>query len=214
VEVSLCLLAVDPCKYLKTCSSLLLLGSYSSLLLCVCSLFSRYGSGDGERVVTENSPTADITNNPRVARLVQAEAAVLEAGGCCLRLAGLYNLQRGAHNFWITSGKPIGTPKDGLINLLHYDDAAGACLAALRSGPKVCTGKTFLISDSNPLSRYEICQSALQAKAYQDYNMPTFTEDGEQKMDLGKVYDGTRSNEALNWAPKTKSFDDFMKNNA
>jgi len=164
--------------------------------------------------VTEDSPLADAESSPRVARLVNAEAACLAAGGCCLRLAGLYSLKRGPHNFWMTSGKPVKGGKDGIINLLHYDDAAGACLAAIKAGPKVCSGKAFLISDGHPMSRLQICQSALKAAAYSDCSPPEFEEGEQQLLALGKVYDGSASNRALNWRPKYESFDAFMEANA
>jgi nucleoside-diphosphate-sugar epimerase len=150
-----------------------------------------------------------------VARLVNAEKAALEAGGCCLRLAGLYNLDRGAHNYWITAGKTIESSPDGIINLLHYEDAASACLAALKAGPSVCKGRAFLISDGHPMSRYGICKSALKAKIYKAYDMPEFNEKGnEQPWALGKIYNGSMSNDALQWTPKYKSFDEFMESNS
>jgi nucleoside-diphosphate-sugar epimerase len=168
--------------------------------------------------VTEASKINKVTadTSPRVARLVNAERASLAAGGCCLRLAGLYDLQRGAHNFWLTSGsKVIPSSPDGLINLLHYEDAAAACLAALRAGPGVCRSKTFLISDGHPMSRYAICQSALKAKVYQQQGlaMPSFAGE-EQPWALGKIYDGSVSNQMLHWNPRYESFDAFMEANA
>jgi nucleoside-diphosphate-sugar epimerase len=166
-------------------------------------------------VVTETSPLAeDVT--ARVARLVQAERAAINAGGCALRLAGLYNLQRGPHNFWLTSSKPIAGAPEGLVNLLHYDDAASACLAALQAGPTVCRGRAFLISDGHPTSRHDICASARQAAIYATCDMPTFSvaADSTPPMALGKVYDGSVSNALLSWTPKYESFDAFMKANA
>lgn len=173
----------------------------------------RYGPGD-QTIVDEDSSVVDPETNPRAGRLVKAENVSREAGGCVLRLAGLYTLDRGAHNYWLTSGKPITGPPDGLINLLHYDDAAGACLAALKAGPSVCKGKNFLISDGNPLSRKGICEAALQAKKYQDYSIPMFdTSSAPGPFGTGKVYDGSKSEEALDWKPVHPSFLEFMKAN-
>ena len=160
--------------------------------------------------MTEVSHIADITSNPRIAKLARAEQACLDASGCCLRLAGLYNLQRGAHNYWLTSGKEIAGPPNGLINLLHYEDAAGACLAALEAGPSVCKGKVFLISDSHPMTRKEICESSLKAKVYQSYDIPKFTVEDDETGPQGKTYDGSVSNQLLQWAPKYRTFDEFM----
>ena len=175
---------------------------------------SSYGPGDTTAPVTEESPLADIDSSPRVARLVQAEQAALDAGGCCLRLAGLYNLQRGPHNFWLTTDKPVSGASNGLINLLHYDDAAAACLAALKAGPEVCKGRAFLISDGNPVSRLQICQSAMKAAIYSGCALPKFAESEPHLLALGKVYNGTASNQALNWKPKYETFDAFMQANA
>ena len=171
--------------------------------------FSRYGPGT-TNTVTESSPLADLNDSPRIGRLVHAEKACLDAGGCCLRLAGLYSLERGPHNFWLTSGKSVSGSPNGIVNLLHYDDAASACLAALQAGPAVCHGKAFLISDGHPMTRMQICKSALKAKVYENYQMPDFLASEDALLALGKIYDGTASNQALNWKPKYESFDAFM----
>lgn len=165
-------------------------------------------------IVSETTPTADTTNNPRVERLVKAEQVCLNAGGCCLRLAGLYDLTRGAHNYWITSGKPISSSPDGMVNLLHYYDAASACVAALKAGASVVQGKVFLISDNHPLSRYLICEFALQARVYQQYDMPEFTGTDEQPWAKGKIYEVANSMKALNWQPFYPSFEEFMESNS
>jgi len=133
----------------------------------------------------------------------------LDNGGGVLRLAGLYNRNRGAHAYYLRSEEISGSP-DHLVNLLHYDDAAGACIAALRAGPKVVNGKTFLISDGNPKSRKEQCEIALLSNDFSKQTMPTFLENVSKK-ELGKVYDGTKSNTALSLKPKYKSFDDCFK---
>lgn len=168
-----------------------------------------YGPGNGE-VVKETSPLPESTMaSSRSLRLVKAEENALSAGGCVLRLAGLYTLDRGAHNYWLEkSGGMVKGSKDGIINLLHYDDAAGACLAALMTDNDV-RGKVFLISDGNPTTRIGICESALKAKRYGGLQMPSFGEDGTGA-GKGKIYDGTFSNAFLKWKPRYESFDTFM----
>jgi nucleoside-diphosphate-sugar epimerase len=131
--------------------------------------------------------------------LIQAEQVVLQYhGGCCLRLAGLYNLYRGPHNYWLTSHKEtIPSTPYGIVNLLHYEDAANACYHALKLGrsilqppqqhPSSSTTTTtspapnhpskqnvFLISDGHPLTRYQICQYAQMASYYQNCTIPQF----------------------------------------
>ena len=184
-----------------------------------------YEGIDGE-TVDELSPTvSDPNSNPRAYRMVQAENAGIQYGGCALRLAGLYTLERGAHNYWLdtSNGGTAATAKgrktlgrgDGIVNLLHYDDAASAVLAALIVGPNVNSGRRFLISDGNPTTRRGICESAMKHARYRECTtMPPFLEVGKDSMDeagpRGKVYDGRKSNEALGWKPKYASFDEFM----
>lgn len=157
-------------------------------------------------MVTESSATADAAKNPRAARLLLAEQGTLAAGGCCLRLAGLYTLERGPHNYWLASGNPVNGNPDDIINLLHCEDAASACLAALRAGESV-RQRVFLISDGNPLSRRQICQAALQNAVYSRYTMPEFVEGTGFSR---KVYDGSASEQALNWSPRYESFTSYL----
>lgn len=172
-----------------------------------------YGPGHSELVVVnENSPLPDPEGNARSTRLINAEKEVLKHGGACLRLAGLYTMDRGAHNFWLTSGKDVSGREDGIINLLHYDDAAGAAMAALRVGSSVVGGNVFLISDGNPLTRRGICESTLKSMKYRDMKMPKFL--GSASDPVGKIYDGSASNKALKWDPTYESFDAFMSAHA
>jgi hypothetical protein len=154
-------------------------------------------------------PTA---SSPRTKRLVEAELNTIAAGGCVLRLAGLYTLDRGAHNYWLEKGDgSIKGSKEGIINLLHYDDAAGSCMAVLKIENKDdIRGKTFLISDASPTTRFGICESALKSKRYGGSTMPTFG--SADQGGKGKVYDGHWSNDVLSWTPMYPSFDDFMIN--
>jgi len=168
-----------------------------------------YEGLDGE-TVDESYPTLDPETNPRSGRMIYAEQEAIALGGCALRLAGLYTLERGAHNYWLEKCQETGVQgrEDGIVNLLHYDDAASACLAALKVGPTVNAKKTFLISDGNPTTRKGICESALKCSAYSQYSMPRFL--GSEESPRGKIYDGSKSNDALQWEPKYSSFDSFM----
>lgn len=170
-----------------------------------------YGPGNGE-VVSETSPLPDATiASPRSLKLIHAEQNVVSSHGSVLRLAGLYTLDRGAHKYWLETlnGGEIKGSRDGIINLLHYDDAAGACLAALKAEGEGVKGKTFLVSDGHPTTRGGICESALKSKRYGDCVMPTFgAKDGEGEK--GKIYDGSWTNEVLNWNPRYESFDAFV----
>mmetsp|Transcript_4301 Transcript_4301/g.6493 ORF Transcript_4301/g.6493 Transcript_4301/m.6493 type:complete len:318 (+) Transcript_4301:191-1144(+) len=177
-----------------------------------------YGPGgvsEDVEVVDESTPTASADSSPRSARLVQAEEACISNGGIVLRLAGLYTLERGAHNYWFerTGGVVKGHP-DSVVNLLHYDDAAGSCVAALKQGGAslaATSQKIFLVSDGNPTTRKGICASALKSKRYAENNsMPTFEFDPATAT-RGKIYNGEKTNELLKWKPRYESFDSFMQ---
>lgn len=168
-----------------------------------------YEGVDGE-TIDESSPTLDPETNPRSGRMIYAEQEAIALGGCALRLAGLYTKERGAHNYWLEKCQESGVQgrPDGIINLLHYDDAASACLSALKVGPTVNAKRTFIISDGHPTTRKGICESAIKCSDYAHYSVPRFLgpEDGLK----GKVYNGSKSNDALQWKPMYSSFDSFM----
>lgn len=169
-----------------------------------------FGMGDGD-VVTETSPVDE--SSPRSVKLISAETEVLGKSGTVLRLAGLYTLQRGAHGYWFsdkTAGKEIQGPADGIINLLHYDDAAAACIAAIVQGSYAADTiqkQIFLISDGNPTTRQGICESSKKHPLFAMKAMPKFSATSDNK---GKIYDGSHSNRVLKWVPKYPSFDKFM----
>ncbi len=113
-----------------------------------------YGDPDGA-VVDEKSHVEN--NNPRskryyyvgnttiyrllthhvMSRLLEAENAVLQKGGKVVRLAGLYTELRGAHTYWMKlakDGKQIESNSNGLVNLIHYNDAADFVISMLDKG--------------------------------------------------------------------------------
>eukprot|EP00534_Pseudo-nitzschia_fraudulenta_P001943 CAMPEP_0201116542 /NCGR_PEP_ID=MMETSP0850-20130426/787_1 /ASSEMBLY_ACC=CAM_ASM_000622 /TAXON_ID=183588 /ORGANISM="Pseudo-nitzschia fraudulenta, Strain WWA7" /LENGTH=324 /DNA_ID=CAMNT_0047380643 /DNA_START=323 /DNA_END=1297 /DNA_ORIENTATION=- len=189
-----------------------------------------YGSGgddvDVSPIVTESSPLpSDAT--PRIKRLVDAETEVLKKkGGSVMRLAGLYLLNRGAHNYWLgdtveSMREEIAGRSDSMVNLLHYDDAAGSVVAALKKTVKTNEsgdnklddsegGEVFLVSDGHPLTRRQICESSLKNKRYSDRKIPNFTGSKEKGDPIGKIYDGSYTNNVLDWKPTYESFDKFM----
>jgi hypothetical protein len=65
--------------------------------------------------------------------MISAEEQVLSRGGSCIRLAGLYTETRGPHTFWLKNGT-VTSNADGLVNMLHYEDAATAAIAAVLNG--------------------------------------------------------------------------------
>ena len=158
-----------------------------------------YAEQDGG-VVTETSP---VGSGPRSERLLAAEKAVLAAGGCVVRLAGLYLEGRGAHNYWLTQ-EEIAQRPDGLINQVHYRDAANSAVAALLRGS---AGSVYLAADDAPLTREQICVEACRAPRFAGRMVPTFTgSDGG----VGKIIDSSSTRAAIGWQPKYKTFGAFI----
>lgn len=112
-----------------------------------------YAEDDG-KAVDEQSPVSD---SARAQKLLECERAVLEEGGTVVRLAGLYTLERGAHNYWCKAGSVEGRP-DGLIGLVSYEDAAGSVVSVLSADRAKVAGEIFLICDGQEQSRQDICK--------------------------------------------------------
>ena len=157
-----------------------------------------YAEQDGG-VVTEESPTVATA---RTGKLLTAETSVTAAGGTVVRLSGLYLIQRGAHNAWL-SMKEVKQCPEGLINQIHYDDAASCAVAALLRGPR---GATLLAADDQPLSRHAICVEALRAPQFAGRAIPAFAGEGG----LGKVCDCSHTRAVLGWEPRYKTFGAFI----
>jgi len=155
---------------------------------------------DGGGVVTEASPVADT---PRAARLLAAEREVLAAGGTVLRLAGLYLIDRGAHNFWLSKDE-VAQRGDGLINQVHYRDAACAAVCALTRGTP---GDVLVAADDKPLTREQICIEACRSPQFRGRKVPRFTgSDGG----VGKVLDCSTTRSAIAWKPRYSTFGAFV----
>ncbi|GAB5030798.1 rossmann-fold nad binding domain-containing protein [Nannochloropsis oceanica] len=167
--------------------------------------------------------TAPLSTNPRMSKILEAERVVAAAGGTVMRLAGLYTQTRGPHTFWLSKGE-VGATEQGIINLLHYEDAARATMAGLLHHHTIRVdnngqnnskndGRILLISDDNPLTRKQICEAAVASPLFEgQYQMPIFKPSEEGKRSLGKVYDTSKSRAALGgWVPRYPSFKTFMK---
>lgn len=100
-------------------------------------------------------------------------------------------------------------PAEGTLNLLHYEDAAGAVVAALNAGSRV-HGALFLVSDGAPMTRGEIIDVARRTSAFTEIAMPEFQASGSPSGRRGKVYDTSRLREQLKWSPRHASFAQFM----
>lgn len=153
-------------------------------------------------VVNEES---EIKHSPYNDKILEAEKRTLENQGCVLRLGGLYEQNRGAHNYWLTAKDAYPSAPNGLINLIHYQDAA---LCVIRILEKQIRSRLFLASDGQPISRIGICQAALLNPDYSDKTLPRF--EGEHKLIDGKKYDTQRLQKELDWQPSFPDFTTFM----
>jgi len=152
---------------------------------------------------TEGSETVPAGKSPRVDRLLQAEAAVLEAGGCVVRLAGLYTAQRGAHMYYLKV-KEVPTRPDALLNLIHYQDAASLCAAVLASGAK---GQVFMGCENNPVTKADMMEAVYATNKFGTEKVNFTTSEGS----LGRRMNNQQTRDALQWEPKYSSFEAFAK---
>lgn len=159
-------------------------------------------------VLSEDSPV--LTEGERSLRLLDAENAVLErAEGRVVRLAGLYNLGRGAHGYWLRAKGQVSGVADSLVNLVHYEDAAAMVVACLEKGD--VGRRLFLAADGVPISREDICVAAVGHPMFSECALPQFDGDG---VAATKRYDNSLSRGALGWEPRYASFATFMKEEA
>ncbi|KAF0889203.1 hypothetical protein E2562_022460 [Oryza meyeriana var. granulata] len=151
---------------------------------------------------SEDSPCMPIGRSPQADVLLKAENVVLEAGGCVLRLVGLYKMDRGPHVFWLSKGT-LDVRPDHIISLIHYEDAASLAIAIMR---KRLRGHVFVGCDNQPLSRQEIMDQVNRSSKF-DTKFQGFTgTDGP----LGKKMENSKTRAEIGWQPKYPSFTEFL----
>ena len=79
-----------------------------------------------------------------------------ECGAIVLRVAGIYGPGRNPLD-WIRQGRV--SPSRKYVNLIHVEDLAAICLAAIEKGKP---GEAYNVSDGTPLTWDEICVTAQQ----------------------------------------------------
>lgn len=79
-----------------------------------------------------------------------------ELGAILLRVTGIYGPGRNPLD-WITQGR-VG-PSKKYVNLIHGEDLAGICLAAIGKGTP---SESYNVSDGTPYTWKEICETARQ----------------------------------------------------
>ncbi|EFN59122.1 hypothetical protein CHLNCDRAFT_18825 [Chlorella variabilis] len=161
----------------------------------------------------ETAPTAKLGDNERTDKLLAAEQAVLVAGGCVVRLVGLYHGQRGAHTFFLRQGE-VARWGGYTVNLIHYEDAASLCLAALQGrgseGGAYYRARTFLGCDGAPVTfeaRADMMAATLASGAFQ--GSVKFT--GAEGPVKGKRMSNTATRQQLQWEPRHASYVEFME---
>lgn len=160
-----------------------------------------YGDSNGNIV---NEAFRVDSRSQRSTKMLSAEQTVLSLGGTVARLAGLYTLERGAHSMWVKNGTVTGVA-NGVVNLVHYDDAAAALVAALQLELR---NEVYLVCDDAAETRQQICEATLLSELFSSYAMPKFTSpDGPR----GKVCDSSVTRRKLNWQPVHRSFSSFMR---
>ena len=143
-----------------------------------------------------------LANHPRALRLIEAENEVLVQRGIVIRMAGLYCLNRGPHRSYLNTALSA-LEAEGLINLIHYEDAASLVVAALTKGTE---GMVYLGTDGSALSRVELAR--LAAGHFNSTRQIEFT---GKEPSLGKRCKNERTRKLLNWTPQFASFGDFLK---
>lgn len=129
------------------------------------SIFSKEMTGKGSRILLLGSTSAyspkeeDLTDEQDPLNMtlqrVQSEEHLRETyNAIVLRLAGLYGPGRHVLN-WIRKGKIKNTTR--YVNLIHIEDVAALCLAALQQAPP---GSNYIVSDGTPRLWSDICQYA------------------------------------------------------
>jgi nucleoside-diphosphate-sugar epimerase len=171
--------------------------------LLITSSTAVYAASRGEHC-DEQSELGDDT---RARRLLSAEARVLAAGGMVVRLAGLYDQDRGPHRVFLRKQTSPRRP-DGLINLIHYDDAAALCVAALERGRAEAI---YLGCDDYPLTRQSLVEET--------HRSPRYRCDGEPcrflgtEGPLGRRCHNEQTRRDLGWNPAVQSFVSWVRSN-
>ncbi|KAL0348762.1 UNVERIFIED_CONTAM: hypothetical protein Sangu_1104000 [Sesamum angustifolium] len=158
----------------------------------------------------EDTPVVPIGRSPRTDNLLKAEKVALEAGGCAVRLAGLYisllsfeSLNRIV--YYQVSGLEMNYITTFLTcNTKQIEDAASLSITILK---KKLRGRIFLGCDNHPLSRQELMElvnkSGKFSKKFEGF---TGTTDP-----LGKKLNNSKTRAELGWEPKYPSFAQFLE---
>ncbi|WPT12046.1 hypothetical protein PSENEW3n2_00003704 [Picochlorum sp. SENEW3] len=171
-----------------------------------------YSINDGSDC-NESSPVNELGSNPRTDALLLAEKTVLEAGGCVMRLVGLYHRTRGPHTFFLKQGD---VPRWGgyTVNMIHYEDAASICKAVLvgqGSDTGIYRSEVFVGCDGTPVTFQDMMHAIEESGVLPGHVEFTEKDGGDNK---GKYMSNTATREQLQWSPKYSSVAAFFKQGA
>jgi nucleoside-diphosphate-sugar epimerase len=131
------------------------------------------------------------------------------SGGCVLRLSGLHTLERGPYYFYLKSDGVVQDAKDGLLNMIHYEDAAAAAYLVLDAPDEAVAGKVFNVAGPAVMQK-DAWRAARLHPLYANLPMPEFQESAPSR----KVYDATAIRKAVGWKPKFGSMVTFLEEKA
>lgn len=112
-----------------------------------------YHQTDG-RWVDENSPCHPRREGGRTHLEAESLLHRERPGGpwTILRLAGIYGPDRVPRVHDVMAGRPIASPRQGYLNLIHVEDATAAVIATWRAGP-ASRQHLYAVSDGHPVIR-------------------------------------------------------------
>jgi len=159
-----------------------------------------YNIDDGSEC-DETAPIVPLGRDKRTDALLTAEQAVLDAGGCVVRLVGLYHRNRGPHTFFLKQGQ-VSRWGGAYVNLIHYEDAARLVFAvASGKGSNDSEGRyrsrVFLGCDGVPVTFSEMMQ-AIEASGQMPGKVTITGEEGSSK---GKRMNNNLTRQQLGWEP-------------
>ena len=182
------------------------LEAFSGTPVIFCSSTAVYGITDGRWITEEHNVYPSSGKN---GLLIQAEQAVLAAGGTVVRLGALYGPGRCAlASQYVTKGKALPGAMDRWLNYIHRDDAAAALhlLCTLREPP----AGIYNLTDRTPMQMGEIysyLSNLLGKPAPQPEPLPAEARRGfsNQRISCSRLM-------ALGWEPLYPSFADGVHN--
>lgn len=97
-----------------------------------------------------------------------------------------------------------------MVNLIHYEDAASLCVAALRGGSKgeMARGKVYLGCDNHPIRFDDMMRATEASGKFPGASNVQFT--GQPGGAKGKLANNDRTRADLGWQPVYPSYEQFM----